>query len=511
MRNRMVRKRNRRSWFRYSILCLAVLPLIALAPVEARAVVEAGEEGLFSPIAPDTVLVLDISASMRLNPLDEMDGNGDPIKLYGNAECSGTTFYNTPQTGYTTKCARYLIAQRAIFNILDDNKDGVINGQDDASLNIRMGYYTFNSEVQKRKDIGTSYARIFCGKSSCSLSNPYDYAGSGSVLQLTDDRYEKSTFASNTAIALALETVKQYLIDHKAADTYKNCRQKFVILVTDGGDTKYCDGNGDGNQADQYKRRRASVLRAKELADAGYKVFVIGLSSALEAQLIKTLNWMAYFGGTDNPLTANSGNGASLLTSYFAADPCMTEPVTRMTGTCDGSSNQCFVTLYDPGYINQPLAGYAFFSSSSAELEAALRSAINTIQHQSYAFSQSSVASSRVADENFIYEASFQPNLADSYWMGHLEKFQINADGSVAPTALKNAGTQLRLRTRPCGAFGRTRAGPLWASTQPISLPQTWPSQRARTRRRPPGEMRSWATSGANRPITPTSETTERP
>ena len=448
---------------RVLMLLFAVLMLLPLMPTEAPAVVTAGEEGLFSPIAPDTVLVLDISASMRLNPLDEMDGNGDPIKLYGNASCSGTTFYNTPQTGYTTKCARYLIAQRAIFNILDDNKDGVINSQDDASLNIRMGYYTFNSDVQKRKDIGTSYAHIFCGKSSCSLSNPYDYAGNDNVLKLTDDRYEKSLFASNTAIALALETVKQYLIDHKAADTYKNCRQKFVILVTDGGDTKYCDGNGEGNQIDQYKRRRASVLRAKELADAGYKVFVIGLSSALEAQLIKTLNWMAYFGGTDNPLTANSGNGASLVTSYFAADPCMTEPDSRLIGQCDGFSNQCFVTLNDPGYINQPLGGYAFFSSSSEELEAALRSAINTIQHQSYAFSQSSVASSRVADENFIYEASFQPNNLDPYWLGHLEKFQINTDGSVAPTALKNAGTQLRLKDAATRSIWTYKGGALSA------------------------------------------------
>ena len=121
----------------------------------------------------------------------------------------GTTFKNAPEAGYTTNCARYLIAQRAIFNILDDNKDGVINSQDDASLNIRMGFYTFNSFVQKRKDIGTSYAKIFWRKSSCSLSNPYDYTGTDNVLALTDDRYAKSTFASNTAIALALEEVRR--------------------------------------------------------------------------------------------------------------------------------------------------------------------------------------------------------------------------------------------------------------------------------------------------------------
>ena len=38
-------------------------------PAEAPAVVT-GEEGLFSPVAPDTVIVLDISASMQTNPLD---------------------------------------------------------------------------------------------------------------------------------------------------------------------------------------------------------------------------------------------------------------------------------------------------------------------------------------------------------------------------------------------------------------------------------------------------------
>jgi hypothetical protein len=449
--------------------------LLPLMSVEAPAVVTSGEEGLFTPIAPDTVLVLDISASMTLNPLDQMgvvNGLPDqPINLYGNTGCSGTTFYNTPQAGYTTNCARYLIAQRAIFNILDDNKDGVINSQDDASLNIRMGFYTFNSFVQKRKDIGTSYAKIFCGKSSCSLSNPYDYSGNENVLALTDDRYAKGTFASNTAIALALEEVKTYLNDHKAADTYRSCRQKFVILVTDGGDTKYCDGNGDGNMKDMYKRRRASVLRAKELADAGYKLFVIGLSGSLEPLLKRTMNWMAYHGGTDNPLVANTGNGGSLVTSYFAADPCMTEPDTKLQpipssngwpSGCNGDG-LCGATLNDPGYINQPLEGYAFFSASSTELEEALRQAINTIQHQSYAFSQSSVASSRVADENFIYEASFQPNLADPYWMGHLEKFQINADGSVAPTALKNAGTQLRLKDPATRSIWTYKGGSLTA------------------------------------------------
>ncbi len=319
-------KENKHMISRILVLLFAVLMLLPMMPTETSAVVT-GEEGLFSAVAPDTVIVLDISASMQTNPIDSVDGDGKPIKLYGNADCSGTTFYNTPQAGYATKCPKFLIAQRAIFNVLDDNKDGVINSQDDSSLNIRMGFYAFNSNVYKMKDIGKSYANIFCGKNSCSLSSPYDYSGTGNVLQLTDDRNPEAIYSSNTAIALALEEVKTYLNDHKAADTYKNCRQKFVILVTDGGDTKYCDGNGDGNQADQYKRRRASVLRAKDLADAGYKVFVIGLAQSVYPFLLKTMNWMAYHGGTDNPLVANTGNTGSLLVSYFSSDPCMDDSI----------------------------------------------------------------------------------------------------------------------------------------------------------------------------------------
>ena len=335
-----------------TVIFLTMMMLLFLVPAESSAVVT-GEEGLFSAVAPDTVIILDVSASMQTNPIDSMDGDGKPIKLYGNTDCSGTTFYNTPQPGYGTKCQKFLIAQRAIFNVLDDNKDGVINSQDDASLNIRMGFYSFGSAVYRNKDIGKSYANIFCGKSSCSLSNPYDYTGTGNVLYLTDDRYPERTYSSNTAIALALEEVKTYLEGHKAADKYRSCRQKFVILVTDGGDTKYCEGNGDGNQADQYKRRRASVLRAKDLADAGYKVFVIGLAQSVYPFLLKTMNWMAYHGGTDNPQVANSGNPASLNVGYFSPDPCAVDDTIRLTGDCGGGSPFCYVTTADPGIHQQ--------------------------------------------------------------------------------------------------------------------------------------------------------------
>ena len=90
-----------------------------------------------------------------------------------------------------------------------------------------------------------------------------------------------SNVTGATPLVSALSSVKSYLDTNKTNDSYRSCRQKFVILVTDGADTMSCGGAGYDTQSDQYKRRRASVTAAKALADAGYKVFVIGMGSSM--------------------------------------------------------------------------------------------------------------------------------------------------------------------------------------------------------------------------------------
>ena len=66
-----------------------------------------------------------------------------------------------------------------------------------------------------------------------------------------------------TPLVTGLASVKAYLDTHKANDTYKSCRQKFVILVSDGADTTSCGGAGYDTQADQYKRRRRRSWRRR--------------------------------------------------------------------------------------------------------------------------------------------------------------------------------------------------------------------------------------------------------
>ena len=178
------------------------------------------------------------------------------------------------------------------------------------------------------------------------------------------------------------------------------------------------------------------MLAAKALADAGYKVFVIGMGSSMPNYLKNTLNWMAYWGGTDNPLLPNAGS-----TSGFDPAAVTSCGGSSTTGTCDGTSDQCFATSNDPG--TAPLSGYAFLANDAAELEAAFRQAINHIREATYSFTQSSVASSRLIDENYLYEATFQPANGEPFWQGHIKKYNINADGSIGSVAW-DAGSVLQ-------------------------------------------------------------------
>ncbi len=53
------------------------------------------------------------------------------------------------------------------------------------------------------------------------------------------------------------------------------------------------------------------------------------------------------------------------------------------------------------------------------------------------------MASSRLIDENYIYEAAFQPINGDPFWLGHVTKYQINNDGTIG-AAIWDAGQVLQ-------------------------------------------------------------------
>ncbi|MEW6115855.1 MAG: PilC/PilY family type IV pilus protein [Nitrospirota bacterium] len=387
----------------------------------------ADESILFTSIAPDALILLDLSGSMNWNPAGGSRIYGASSSCVADtthcsgANCSGG-FCNSSQASCSVDCSRLAIAKRALFDVFDDNDNNVINSSgsntDDLSLNMRTGYMRFfgcqTSSDERNgtysysagcntliKGIGTKYSSIFCGSSnSCSSSS------SGSSGIVGEDA------SGGTPLAAALHEAKLYLDYHKSTDTAAACREKFVILITDGADTYHCSGTGQEDQADQYKRRKATVAKAKALADAGYKVFVVGFGAAMPDSLERTLNWAAYYGKTDNPLVVNSGTTNAITSSV---DPCN-----------EGSEN-------DPA--NAALSGYAFLASNADELATALKQAVNIIREATYAFSLTSVSSARIQSENNLYEASFIPVDEDPFWQGHLKKYNINPDGSLGTVA----------------------------------------------------------------------------
>ena len=374
---------------------------------------------------------------------------------------TGSCSVSCTSGGCANKCSRLDIAKRSIFNILDDNGDNTINTTDEGSLGVRLGYMRYyNCGDDETPDyssgcnilvkaIGTSY----------SIINTSVQAGSAS---------------GGTPLATALKEANLYLAAHKAKDAAKSCRQKFVILITDGSDTFACSGDGSECDSHRYKNRRETVAKAKELNDVGFKVFVIGFGAAMPPYLRNTLNWMAYYGGTDNPNEANAGSTTAYslpvakdCTATTPADTtkccnlttaaCYPTGVTGCTndtstltaacydstnpypGTAGNSEASFKASANDPGY--QDLSGYAFLAGDADQLVAAVKAAMNIIREATYSFSQASIQSSRTADENFVYEGSFQPINGDPFWLGHLRKYQIlsadvvDASGNVTAAA----------------------------------------------------------------------------
>ena len=428
----------------------------------------ADESALFTSVAPDALIVLDLSGSMKWapageymyisdsytydksNPPDapyygssdtghtqscEIDAYGT-VPKYSDGSCSGPFYINNSHTGYITDCNRVAIAKRAIFDILDDNNDSVVDDQDEEVLNVRIGYMRFHDG----DDTAGDYT-----KDNNKLIEPL-----GTVYSTVWSSVNSDSANSGTPLASSLFEAKTYLDYHKTKDAAAACRQKFVILITDGEDTYSCSGDGTSGQADQYKRRRETVDKVKALADAGYRVFVIGFGADMPDTLKYTLNWAAYYGNTDNPVYANTGDE----TAYDAS----------LYNNCNASN-----ITDDPGLL--PLTGYAFLASSADELTDALKQAINIIREATYSFSMASIQTSRTTDENYLYEASFEPISSCPFWPGHLKKYAINADGSVG-SKIWDAGEVLKLKNASSRTIYTYTSGSLKAFTTSNITPE---------------------------------------
>jgi type IV pilus assembly protein PilY1 len=75
--------------------------------------------------------------------------------------------------------------------------------------------------------------------------------------------------------------------------------------------------------------------------------------------------------------------------------------------------------------------GQALYADNKDSIYTQLDSAMSNILSRSYSFSTSSISASRTADENFLYEATFEPVSTSPFWKGYLKKWSLAADGSM--------------------------------------------------------------------------------
>ena len=254
-----------------------------------------------------------------------------------------------------------------IFDLLDDNNDGTVDENDDTSLNVRLGYMRFRNIVEYDNDDGDPFngnIKTFkedkkIDQLSTEIGAPYS-----NIWKRVSDAAE--TAVGCTPLGATLVEAKKYIMDYvNPNDTAITCRLKYIIFVTDGSDTVGCHGDCSENAADMWKRRMLTVQRAKEAFKAGIQVFAIGFGGNMPDHLKTTLNWMAKYGGTDNPLEDNSSDPIPYynIQNYIPKDADGNDLEACLTEASE--------TEADPA--NYALSGYAFLVTNADQLSQALK------------------------------------------------------------------------------------------------------------------------------------------
>jgi len=407
--------------------------------------------------------------------------------VYGDPTCAGPYYLSntcTPSSACNTVCtqSKLAIAKRAIFKLLDVDTgtpgscagtgvpDGTINSCDSTYLNIRMGYmrYTDCSEgetvstyswqptnpiskgpsnkncnqliypVADSSGNPTPYSKIYCGNStSCTLSS----AGSGTCVA-------NETASGSTPLGNALQEANNYFTYTQTTDTYAACRQKFVILITDGDDTLSCPAYQDGTETStyQYMGRRETVAQARALAlntqylNTGFYLFAIGFGSNMPYYALNTLNWAAYYGHKtydpsqiqSTPTTMYSLGSKALYPTNISQ--CQKSNTTQSSCDQNISGHYCALdsngktTANDPGEDN--LSGYAFVATNESSLNTAInniRTFILNLSETSTGYVAPVVPISQyqsTSSEASMYLGMFEPT-SYTMWNGNIKKFGI--------------------------------------------------------------------------------------
>ena len=492
---------------------------------------------LMQQVPPDALILLDLSGSMSNYPTDQSTytlyinpgscsynccnnattlypTNASPHTyacnninstqtIYGDPTCAGPYYYTYNYTGTSasqTDCtqSKLAIAKRALFKLFDvddgtgtGTPNGIIDVNDQNYLKIRFGYMRYygcskgetvnstsyngppnpnNGNCNTLVDpLNTAYSTIYCNSTSCTPSS------SGSAISIASE-----SASGGTPLGSALHEANYYLAYTQSIDVDAACRQKFVILITDGDDTFSCPGTSnhtyqDGTETNkyQYMGRRETVAQARALANAGYYLFVVGFGSNMPTYQQNTLNWAAYYGNAKSG-SLNTGVSQSITTLYSipygqiyptGITQCQTS---SLASSCQNGENYC-AAANDPGEDN--ISGYAFIAQNENQLNMAIseiRNFIITLIAQSTSYVAPVVPISQyqnTSSENSMYLGMFEPT-ATTIWNGNIKKFGIasTATSTIPIGTMLDATGQPALE--PNSSTIKPTAQSYWSTTQ---------------------------------------------
>ena len=324
-------------------------------------------------------------ACQACNTVCSISDSSGNYPLYGDPNCSVAFYSNTNTTGYTTNCSKIQIAKRAIFGLMNATNSGTLTSADVNSLGVRLGYMNYyncqsassastysypagssSSCIQLQWPLTqpdnvttTPYSDIYCNNStSCLSTNTSSCTTSSPQMQCVAG----ATAGGGTPLGPALQQGATYLTFQKSCDPSAACRQKSIILITDGADTFSCPGSGSNPEPGESgtcgegsstcdAQRRSPVYYAAAAKALGYQVFVVGFGSGMPVIDQNTLNWTAYYGGTRNPNATQSGSTSGVTVG--------TNPCTSGTDPGAFTNNNGVITL------TYPLTGYAFIANNT--------------------------------------------------------------------------------------------------------------------------------------------------
>ncbi|MEM1245432.1 MAG: PilC/PilY family type IV pilus protein [Acidobacteriota bacterium] len=217
-----------------------------------------------------------------------------------------------------------------------------------------------------------------------------------------------------------------FAADVNTGDSDFQCREKFVILLSDGAET--CGGN-PGTAADGLYGR-------------GVKTFVVGFGAGVTAGSLQAIANNGGTGGLDrdglSPATNPKFAGRGLPNMGDATNGADCNDFNDFDQTTGNVVGFNFCLGYDPATITgtPPAASNGVvIAQTKAELVNVLSNIFDSLQSAQASFASAAVPAAQVESEDSIFLTSFTPQDGTNRWPGELAHFI-----RPLPTVLNSAG-----------------------------------------------------------------------